>query len=787
MSLHFPFGNICIFLICFHLAMYINKEMGELLVDSLDNDIDGDIMVVNRKPNDDDSLEYPKLRICNMSPQSTTSSMRSSSVDGLILAPHNFSKPIHDRVIEMQSLDQFPSRSIFGSDSEESRAESEFQHFVRGEVRRVMVARDDEEEVQKLEEEEDIIQVRVPNKETQSPQVRIPKSQSASQSPRGKPVMRIQKSQSARVRTDSTYDKSSPRSRLSLGRPPTDTSPRTTHAGVPIKQRRKFSVGEVELRQLRNNNASNTSDEELNDPRVGTRLLKQANELIASQDNPKRALRLALLASKSFEICAKEEPSLQLVASLHLIGAIYCKLGQCDEAIPVLKRSIQILPVMHQGQEQALAKFAGHMQLGDTYAMMGQLENSIECYKMGLQIQKQILGETDPKVGETYRYIAEAHIQALQFDDAEKFCKMALENHRKNGSSSIEEAADRRLMGLILGTKGYHDAALEHLLLASMAMVTNGQEMEVASLDCSIGDSYLSLARYNEAVFAYENSLTMFKTTKGENHTSVASVYVRLAELYNKMGKGRECKFYCENALQIYQNPIAGTSPEEIAIGLTDVSAIYESMNDLEMALELLQKSLMIYEKTHSQLNTTAGIEGQMGVFYYMMGNYTDAHSCLKNATERLRVCGETKSALFGTTLNQMGLTCVRLNLIREAVDLFEEAMQVLKQEYGDYHPETLGVLSNLAATYDAIGRLDDAIRILEYVVCMREEKLGTANTEVDDEKRRLAQLQKESGRAQINKGRSLKALFSTDSDTTENNSIILRRGFSEPRVHWNL
>ncbi|KAI3883564.1 hypothetical protein MKW92_044371 [Papaver armeniacum] len=770
--------------------------MVELLMDPLDNDIDGDIMVV-KKPNNDDNLEYPKLRICNMSPQSTTSSMQSSSVDGLILAPDsdtdNFSKPIHDRVIEMQSLDQFPSRSIFGSDSEESRADSEFQHFVRGEVRRVMVARDDGEEVEKLEEK-DIIQVRVPNKETQSPQVRIPKSQSASQSPRGKPVMRIQKSQSARVRTDSTLqleanasDKSSPRSRLSLGRPPTDRSPRTTHAGVPIKQRRKFSVGEVELRQLRNNASSNTSDEELNDPRVGAGLLKQANELIASQDNPKRALRLALLASKSFEICAKEEPSLQLVMSLHLIGAIYCKLGQCDEAIPVLKRSIEILPVTHQGQEQALAKFAGHMQLGDTYAMMGQLENSIECYKMGLEIQKQILGETDPKVGETYRYIAEAYIQALQFDDAEKFCKMALENHRKNGASSIEEAADRRLMGLILGTKGYHDAALEHLLLASMAMVTNGQEMEVASLDCSIGDSYLSLSRYNEAVFAYENSLTMFKTTKGENHTSVASVYVRLAELYNKMGKGRESKFYCENALQIYQNPIAGTSPEEIAIGLTDVSAIYESMNDLEMALELLQKALMIYEKTHSQLNTTAGIEGQMGVLYYMMGNYTDAYRCLKNATEKLRVCGETKSALFGTTLNQMGLTCVQLNLITEAVDMFEEAMQVLKQEYGDYHPETLGVLSNLAATYDAIGRLDDAIRILEYVVCMREEKLGTANTEVDDEKRRLAQLQKESGRAQINKGRSLKALFSTDSDTTEKNSIILRRGFSEPRVHWNL
>lgn len=32
--------------------------------------------------------------------------------------------------------------------------------------------------------------------------------------------------------------------------------------------------------------------------------------------------------------------------------------------------------------------------------------------------------------------------------------------------------------------------------------------------------------------------------------------------------------------------------------------------------------------------------------------------------------------------------------------------------------------------------RLDDAIQILEYVVSMREEKLGTENPEVDDEKR---------------------------------------------------
>jgi hypothetical protein len=36
---------------------------------------------------------------------------------------------------------------------------------------------------------------------------------------------------------------------------------------------------------------------------------------------------------------------------------------------------------------------------------------------------------------------------------------------------------------------------------------------------------------------------------------------------------------------------------------------------------------------------------------------------------------------------------------------LFEEAREVLEQECGASHPNTLGVYNNLAAIYDAMGR----------------------------------------------------------------------------------
>lgn len=74
---------------------------------------------------------------------------------------------------------------------------------------------------------------------------------------------------------------------------------------------------------------------------------------------------------------------------------------------------------------------------------------------------------------------------------------------------------------------------------------------------------------------------------------------------------------------------------------------------------------------------------------------------------------------------------------------------------------------------YVLFTRLDEAIEILEYVVGMREEKLGTANPDVDDEKRRLGELLKESGRVRSRKAKSLENLLETNPFTaTKRNTV---------------
>lgn len=59
---------------------------------------------------------------------------------------------------------------------------------------------------------------------------------------------------------------------------------------------------------------------------------------------------------------------------------------------------------------------------------------------------------------------------------------------------------------------------------------------------------------------------------------------------------------------------------------------------------------------------------------------------------------------------------------------------------------------------------MEDAIEILEYILKARKEKLGTANPDVEDEKKRLAKLLKEAGRDRTKKGKSLENLLDSNS-----------------------
>lgn len=68
------------------------------------------------------------------------------------------------------------------------------------------------------------------------------------------------------------------------------------------------------------------------------------------------------------------------------------------------------------------------------------------------------LRENDTRVAKTCRYLAEAHVQAMQFDEAENLCKKTLEIHREHSPPHL--LTDRCLTALIYEAKGDFESAL---------------------------------------------------------------------------------------------------------------------------------------------------------------------------------------------------------------------------------------------------------------------------------------------------------------------------------------
>jgi tetratricopeptide (TPR) repeat protein len=143
---------------------------------------------------------------------------------------------------------------------------------------------------------------------------------------------------------------------------------------------------------------------------LGPYLIK-LTKLYSMEEDQSKAIEYGIRAVRFYEKQTDNgQPSLEFIASLQILAALYGRLGNFDDAIPLLERSV-VIPVTGESEDHALAKFSGHMQLGDSFNLLGKQSAALDSYHRALRVQKAMLGDLDPRVGETCHYIAEAHLQ----------------------------------------------------------------------------------------------------------------------------------------------------------------------------------------------------------------------------------------------------------------------------------------------------------------------------------------------------------------------------------------
>lgn len=451
-----------------------------------------------------------------------------------------------------------------------------------------------------------------------------------------------------------------------------------------------------------------------------------------------------------------EHRSIKVVMALHVLGSVNYGMKRFDESLGFLNKADKILVKCQRDSESFDAKpimLAIQLQLATTKTAMGRREEAILHLRRCLDLKIKMFGSDSTEVGAAYRDLAEAYVAIIKFKEALPLCLKAMENHAgKLGSNSVEIAHCRRLLGVIYTGLEEHHKALEQNQLSQKLMKNLNVDSDFNNAKIEAANIQIALEKYDDAITTLKNVMKQVgKSTEEEDKSRTkVSVYITMARALCYQEKSVDAKRCLEIASEILKSREENDqSPElsgEIAEGYTDIAEIYEKINDFDIAISLLKKSICLFDKIPQEIYAQANAYGRIGMLLLMTGKAEEATPYLKNAVEGLKESFGPKHYTIGYAYKILGIAYMDLDLPESAAQVFAIARDIIDDTLGCDHRDSINLCQHIANAYDSIGNYDVAIEFQKLAIDgwsrhgpNAEELLELAQIRMEDFQKKIA------------------------------------------------
>ncbi|PFX26543.1 Tetratricopeptide repeat protein 28 [Stylophora pistillata] len=366
--------------------------------------------------------------------------------------------------------------------------------------------------------------------------------------------------------------------------------------------------------------------------------------------------QLGETASKAVEKLKEADANKELGMALTDLGRICDMLGEFQDAISSLQKSLEISLENGDKHEEVLNR----RFLGDAHTSVGEYDKGKKCYDETLALSR-IAGD---KKG-----------VALAYSGLRSFYR------RKN---KIAKAAD------------YGEKAIE--------IYSDIGDLRLEGIEnCELGDICSFTSRFEEAVKYHTRSLEIKRKTgdrKGE-----AQQYGNLGVVYQNLGDHCKGKHYHERALAINKetNHLVGQG-----VDYSNLGSVYQHRGESSRAYHYYRKALEINFRTRNQEAIAAGY-CQLGICSQNEGKYEEA--------KKLRWTGLKIASRLGYRNMEATILCDLAKIYsviggsEKAMDSYKRA-EVIFKEVGNSakHAE---VLANIGSVYQSDGDKLTAIKYL--------------------------------------------------------------------------
>lgn len=402
-----------------------------------------------------------------------------------------------------------------------------------------------------------------------------------------------------------------------------------------------------------------------------------------------------------------DQPTLPVAMALQLLGSVNLSLHKFSESLGFLNRAKRVLQKL--GEEDGVVSdgdikpvlHSVHLLLANVKNAMGRREEALENLNKCLEIVEAIAEEGSDEVATANRDLAEANASILNFKEALPYCLKALEMHRELlGNNSVEVAHDRRLLGVIYTGLEMHDKALEQNQLAQKVLKNWGMSSDVLRAEIDAANIQTALGKYEEAI----NTLKAVVQQTGKDSETRAFVFVSMGKALCGQEKFPDARRCLEIACGILDKK-EKEKPVDVAEAYMEISMLYESMNEFEIAITLLKKTLNMLEKVPEEQASEGSVSARIGWLLLLTGRAQQALPYLETAAEIMKECFGSKHFGVAYIFNNLGAAYLELYRPQSAAQMFAVAKEIMDLDLGPHNADSIEACQNLSKAYSAMGR----------------------------------------------------------------------------------
>ncbi len=254
-----------------------------------------------------------------------------------------------------------------------------------------------------------------------------------------------------------------------------------------------------------------------------------------------------------------DDPETESALAL-VMGHSYEGLGLYDEAVPLMRRSVDLRQAAHGPEDPRV--YQSLYRLGTVLWKKGDLEESLAIREDLVTLTEKTLGRTHRDYAESVSNLANTKADMGDFDGAEPHLREAVEIGRVLVEEAGEDELDQaeRDLGRFLNNYGAilmdlerHDEAVRVLEeMIEIRARREGPTSDVYAIGLvNLGGAQSSLGRLEDAEATLRRAAALHEDVHGPDHPRTAAAYASLGSVLYKQGRHAEAEEAIRHALEI--------------------------------------------------------------------------------------------------------------------------------------------------------------------------------------------------------------------------------------------